>query len=102
MGYNTSITICNDNLADYEHHPDRFMRIVREGLIDGSEESWGVTVHPSRHADDTQLIAVGQNFSTRVHVGCFLPPHHKPDGQVELLRQWAEALGYDIKLRRKP
>lgn len=96
MGYNTAITICNDNLSDLEKRPEVFVRIIREGLIDGARE-WGVTVHPSSHADDTQLIAVGGNFSTKVHTTCFIPSHHLVDGQIALLESWARSLGYEVR-----
>lgn len=95
MGYNTSITICNDNLSDYERHPERFMQVVRDGILEG-EESWGITVQPGEHADATQLIAVGGNFSTKLFTSWSSPAHHTPDGRVALLHHWADALGYQL------
>jgi hypothetical protein len=95
MGFNTNITICNDNLADYERQPERFMSVVTEGLQSGAK-SWGITVQPTDHADATQLIAVGHNSSTKVFTANYLASHHLEAGQVELLRRWADALGYRI------
>lgn len=101
MGYNTNITICNDNLSDYERHPDRFIRVIRDGLLEG-ETSWGITVQPSAHADDTQLIAVGGNCSTKVHTTYYVPSHHTADGQLAILQSWAAALGYQISKKPNP
>ncbi|AEJ93183.1 hypothetical protein FDG57_gp043 [Mycobacterium phage Mutaforma13] len=104
MGFNTNITICNDNLRDYEKNPERFFRLLKEGIYDGHVEPvtglWGITVHTPEHADATQLIAAGQNFSTRVYTGWYTGSHHTEEGQVALLRQWADSLGYRIS--KKP
>jgi len=101
MGFNTNITICNDNLADYERHSERFARIICGGALkrDG-EEQWGITVLPAEHADGTQLIAAGGNFATKLYTGWYAGSHHTEEGQVALLRQWAESLGYRIS--KKP
>lgn len=99
MGFNTAISICNDNLGDYERNPERFVKIIYDGINDGNK-LWGITVHPSEHADATQLIAVGGNFSTRVHTTCYVSSHHTKEGQIDILRSWADALGYRIS--KKP
>jgi hypothetical protein len=101
MGFNTNITICNDNLTDYERDPERFWRLVREGMYNEATPMrlWGITVH-SDHADATQLIAAGGNFSTKVHTGWYVGSHHTKDGQVALLKQWADALGYTVSKKR--
>lgn len=103
MGFNTAISICNDNLSDYERNPERFFRLLKEGMYDGEVEPvsnlWGITVHPTEHADTTQLIAVGQNFSTRLLNTHYVGSHHTREGQVNILREWAKSLGYDITPR---
>lgn len=96
MGYNTNITICNDNLEDYLRRPEQFVQVIADNARTGAAEHWGVTVLPADHADATQLIAAGGNFATKVYTGHFAGSHHKEDGQVEILRQWAHALGYQI------
>lgn len=101
MGYNTNITICNDHLGDYERNPERFTRVICGGALkrDGDDQ-WGITVVPSEHADATQLVAAGGNFATKVFTGWYCGSHHTEDGQVKLLRQWADSLGYRIS--KKP
>lgn len=99
MGWNTNVTICNDNLGDYGRNPERFTRIICDGALDrDGAEQWGITVLPNAHADYTQLVAVGGNFATKLYTG--YGSHHTREGQVELLRQWAESLGYRIS--KKP
>jgi hypothetical protein len=101
MGFNTNITICNDNLADYERHPERFARIICGGALkrDGDDQ-WGITVLPADHADAVQLVAAGGNFATKVYTGYYTGSHHTEDGQLALLRQWAEAMGYELHKKR--
>ena len=99
MGYNTVISICNDNLSDYEKRPDRFLRTIRDGVNDG-EEFWGITVLPSEHADNTQIVAVGQNSATKLFSG-WRGRHHEHMGQIILLRDWADSLGFDLVERSK-
>jgi hypothetical protein len=101
MGFNTNITICNDNLSDYERNPERFARVICRGALkpDGDDQ-WGITVVPAEHADATQLVAAGGNFATKVYTGYYVGSHHTQDGQVALLKQWADSLGYRVS--RKP
>lgn len=99
MGYNTSITICNDMLDQIRSHPDDFVEGITHYLNDGGgfgvgNYANGVTVHSANHADDTQLIAVGGNYSTKVFRGW--GPHHTEEGQIFLLKQWADSLGYRL------
>lgn len=100
MGWNTNITICNDNLSDYDRRPELFTKTITDAAATmGQVETWGITVHQPDHADNTQLIAVGANCSTKVHTTYFVPPHHTEEGQVAILRSWAQSLGYDIHKR---
>lgn len=101
MGYNTNITICNDNLGEYERDPARFARVICAGALKREGiENWGITVLPAEHADGTQLVAAGQNWATKVYTGWYHGSHHTEEGQIALLRQWADALGYRIS--KKP
>lgn len=93
MGFNTSITICNDGFGQIEKHPDEF---VDQIMLNYNRGGRGL----GDHADATQLIAVGGNFSTKVHTGFYVGSHHTTEGQVALLKQWADSLGYRIS--RKP
>ena len=104
MGFNTAVMFCNDGFSQIEAHPDEFVEgIVRNYNRGGT---FGVGNHgnlaqviASEHADYTQLVAVGGNFATRVHTA-WRCDHHTEDGQVAILRQWADMLGYQIA--RKP
>lgn len=105
MGFNTAISICNDGLDQIQKHPDDFVEGIYRRINDGGDFGVGnhagiVTVHASDHADATQLVAVGGNFSTKVHTGYYVGSHHTMDGQVALLKQWADSLGYRIS--KKP
>lgn len=96
MGYNTNITICNDNLSDYARNPTRFVDIIQRNIQKGGE-AWDMTVHRSEHADSTQLIAVGGNFSTKLYVTSHgLPSHHTKEGEIALLKDWAAWLGFEV------
>lgn len=101
MGWNTNITICNDNLSDYGRNPERFAKIICAGALrrDG-EDQWGITVLPNAHADYTQLIAAGGNFATKLYTGHYVGSHRTREGQVALLRQWADSLGF--RIAKKP
>lgn len=99
MGFNTNITICNDNIHDYRRDPQRFTEFICTHYNDGGD-FWGITVLPSEHADVTQLIGAGGNFATKLLATHNRGWHHTEDAQVELLRQWADHLGYRIS--KKP
>lgn len=102
MGFNTNITICNDNLSDYERNPERFARVICGGALNrDGDDQWGITVLSADHADATQLVAAGSNFATKVHTGWYAGSHHTKTGQIELLRQWADSLGYRIALKQE-
>lgn len=101
MGFNTSVMICNDGFDQIERYPDDFVEGIKHNLNRGG--SFGVGNHAglaevtaSDHADATQLIAVGGNFSTKVHTGWYVGSHHTKEGQVALLESWASALGFRI------
>ncbi|WPH57729.1 hypothetical protein [Mycobacterium phage WXIN] len=105
MGYNTSLTILNDGFDQLEHYPDDFVEGIKRHMNRGGSFGVGnhcnvVDVQPTDHADATQLIAVGGNFSTKVHTGWYVGSHHTEDGQIALLRQWADSLGY--RIAKKP
>jgi hypothetical protein len=104
VGYNTAVMILNDGFGELERHPADFVRGIFNRLGSGGTFGVGghgnvVTVHSSIHADALQLIAVGGNHTTRVFAdrgGRELLHHHDRDGQVAILRAWANQLGYDV------
>ena len=99
MGYNTSVTILNDGMDQIRRNPTQFVggldsHLRRGGSFGVGNHANPVLVHPSEHADVTQLIAVGGNFSTVLHAEVMSTrAHHTRAAQVELLRAWGNALG---------
>ncbi|MBB3752526.1 hypothetical protein FHT44_005038 [Mycolicibacterium sp. BK634] len=105
MGFNTSLMICNDGFDQLCTYPDEFVQGIARHLNRGGDFGVGnhcnvVRVEAADHADATQLIAVGGNFSTKVYTGFYVGSHHTEEGQVALLRQWADSLGYRIARKR--
>lgn len=97
MGFNTAVMFCNDGLTEIRKCSSEFVEGIARNINDGGEVyglGFTAQVLPTDHADATQLIAVGGNFATKVFTGC--GSHHTEEGQVALLRQWAESLGYRI------
>lgn len=111
MGYNSVILILNDGLSEIEGSPDHFVKAMNNAVLLSAhprteqQKRHGVDFHPGqstaiscRHADITQLIAVGGNCAT--YLGDFWNTHHTSEGQEKLLREWADRLGF--RLVRKP
>jgi len=101
MGFNTAILIINDGLGDIERNPQQFVNGITEHLHRGGSFAVGshcnpVEVVPSEHADFTQLISVGGNMAVKVLSTYGALDHHTEDGQVKLLKKWADKLGYRI------
>jgi len=109
MGFNTTIVIHNDALGELKENPDigkrLFHKILQAGT--GRKENevprWQRSFGPgfvveTHHADDTALIAVGGNDATILHMSRH--SHHTEEHQIELLREWADRLGYRIS--KKP
>ncbi|AGB27023.1 hypothetical protein Mycsm_06920 (plasmid) [Mycobacterium sp. JS623] len=101
MGFNTTVVIRNDGLAEIGMHAEEFVMAVKSRMATGGEIAVGrhanvATVHAADHADAVVLIAVGGNYSTKVYTGTYAGPHHTEDGAAALLKQWAESLGYRL------
>lgn len=99
MGLNTAISLCNDTLGAFEEDPKHLVELIREGMVGNTPRKGGigVVVHPSEHADVTQLVAVGGNYSTRVHaLHNSRLRHDTQDGQLLLLESWAAKMGYQL------
>ncbi|AIM49961.1 hypothetical protein PORCELAIN_84 [Mycobacterium phage Porcelain] len=105
MGYMTNLTILNDGFDQLEKYPDDFVEGIKLNMNQGGTFGVGiyvnnVNVQAAEHADATQLIAVGGNFSTKVHTGWYVSSHRTIEGQVALLKQWADSLGYRISRKK--
>lgn len=104
MGFNTAVMICNDGLSEIQACPKEFVDKVAASIHDGGRvHGLGFTaqVLPSDHADATQLIAVGGNHATKVYTGFYVGDHHTEEGQLALLRQWADQMGYHLTRKRQ-
>lgn len=102
MGFNTSVTILNDGVDQILEHPGEFAdklveHLPRGGVFGVGNHANVVTVHKSAHANVTQLVAVGGNYSTVVHTAYGAGPHHTGAGQLAVLRSWADAMGYRLE-----
>lgn len=96
MGFMTVVVVSNDYAHEIEEQPSSFIKKLITALRTGEGAKLpGVRIHPSRHADNTQLVGVGGNCSTVVHE-VYGHSHHNRESQVELLRTWADELGFDI------
>lgn len=96
MGFMTVVVVSNDYHTEIEEQPGRFIDTLLRSLRTGEgAQLSGIRILPSQHADYTQLIGVGGNCSTvldTVHGG----RHSRREDQVELLKQWADHLGFDV------
>lgn len=97
MGYMTVVVVSNDYLSEIENQPLRLVRELGTALRTGEgAELNGVHILPSQHGDNTQLVAVGGGCSTPLHTVHGNARHNTHEDQVELLRKWADHLGFDV------
>lgn len=101
MGYNTAVLILNDAAHNLKTDPN-----VGEKLYNAMGEAQrgkpvdfsignhgnGGLVMPSRHADDIQVIAVGQNYMSSL-ANIYYVDMTDP---VELTKRVADSLGYRL------
>lgn len=96
MGFNTAVTIFNDNIGDLKKHPEEFVKQLQVLINDGGHSFFGY-VHPSQHASTVQVVAHGGNMSIPlVYIHNRQINANSREGQVEILRALAEKLGFDI------
>lgn len=97
MGNMTVVVINNDETGDIEKSREAVMDALLAALRSGTgADLKGVKIHPSYHADIIQLLAVGGNFSSVVHHTYSPARHDIRTGQIEVLKSWARALGYEL------
>jgi len=111
MGFNTTVFICNDAFSAMQNDPKGFVGKIVEGTMRcqpdkpfefglGNQGN-GFQVVSCEHADIVTLIAAGGNHATPLgHAFMGVRGHHTAEGQVEILRQIADRLGY--RLVKKP
>lgn len=108
MGYNTTVVVYNDALDSIESDP-QFGRKLSEAVskfhtcrhddrpvdIPSGCHANAAIVVETHHADTTALVTVGGNLGV-VQLVKSGWRHHQENEQVELLRAWADKLGYGI------
>lgn len=107
MGYNTAVLILNDAASGLRDDPNvgtkLYDAIGRATYPDGLTGEYasdfsignhanGGRVLASRHADDTQIVAIGQNSIRSVANLYHLDMHN----DIEVLEALAERLGYRV------
>jgi hypothetical protein len=105
MGFITSLTINNDLLHELGTSGSFLGRSLYHAVLEaGTRENIsvpyaGITVVESHHADYTRAILVGGGQEARAIPG--ISVHYaQPDPELELLRQLAQRLGYDLRRKR--
>lgn len=108
MGFNSVVVVLNDCLSEIEKDP-KFGKKVGDAIssnhmrqkpvdIDSGYCVNAATVVSCEHANVTQLIAVGGNCAT---VLAYLwGDHHTEEGQLNLLKNWADSMGYNVIKKR--
>lgn len=113
MGYNTTVIVLNDALDSISKDPDfgkKLLRAVQEvkpgHMADVSALGFvnAASVIETHHADETAIVAVGQNYGKKVASAYYVGPFHEDgsEGQLKLLRALADKLNYRVaKLPRR-
>lgn len=101
MGYNTALMLLNDRLDSLENNPNAG-KLIGEAVSRAYMErrainisQIGVTVMPSHHADETQVLKVKGNLIESISV-----MHLRDDDKAALLKGLAEQLGYSLRKKK--
>ena len=105
MGWNTTVVVINDALDQIEKDPEfgrKLSGAIRkrmswDGMIDVSAGNHcnAASVVETHHADQTAIVTVGGNTGIRQALR-FGWDHHTREGQEQLLRHWANELGFRL------
>lgn len=117
MGWNTTVIVLNDAIDMIRDDVDfgrnlyyAILNSVRGEQVDiparsprGGVHVNAATVIEQHHADDTAIVAVGQNYGTKIGSCYYTGRHDLPEGQERILRQLADNMGYRLvkKAKRK-
>lgn len=106
MGYNTTVLVMNDALTQIEEDPE-FGKNLAKAIysiyddrasrdIPAGNHCNAATVIESHHADGTAIVAVGQNYGTKIDECFYVGRHDLPEGQLKILKQLASYMGYRL------
>lgn len=115
MGYNTTLVVYNDHFHALEQ-PDAGKRIV-QAIRHWDEVEYHRHANPDHvprhllnfgfgmvvaqnHSSESSLVAVGGNYGNVLH-RTYHSAHHTKEQQLDLLRAWAEAEGFELVPRQK-
>lgn len=111
MGWNTTVVVMNDALDAIERDPEfgrklgraaaEIMVLPKGKMADVSALGHcnAASVIETHHADNTAIVTVGGNLGI-AHLQTFGWNHHTEEGQVHLLREWADKLGFRLTRKR--
>lgn len=116
MGFNTGVLILNDDLYAAEQDKEGFATNLLNAIGEQSRgkpsESVdfrignnlnGGSVFLQSHADFTNIVAIGGNYTTHLFTS-LSHTHHRIEDKLKLLKELADHLGYRLvcKQKRKP
>ena len=107
MGLMTNVSILNDVIGEYglsvakkvEFFDLIYNQMCSSQAIEAAQHS-GVVVNSVEHSSTTTIIAMGGNHST-VLGHTLASSHHTPEGQLAILKELADDLGYRITKKAK-
>lgn len=109
MGFNSTVIVRNDALGCIKADPEFGKKVadaigslshIKKGIdIASGYNANAATVVETHHASNTAIVAVGGNHATVIGWAGDVP-HHEEAGQIDILRELAEKLGY--RLVKKP
>ena len=101
MGFMTVTVVRNDEAHDIKRGGEAFVDGLYRALCSGEGAALeGTVVHPSDHADYAQLILVAGGTSEKVFTDHAAVNPKTREGQADILRAWAQELGFDLVERR--
>lgn len=119
MGWNTTVIVLNDAIDMIRDDPNFGKNLYyavlacqrgeqqdvpayayRDGQVRGVHVN-AATVIEQHHADDTAIVAVGQNCGTKIGSCYYTGRHDLPEGQEKILRQLADNMGYRLVKKSK-
>lgn len=110
MGMNSLLFIPNDHLDIVHKNPEVFasalIGAVNMSCVQPKPTSLGgsfsdFTIPHCSHADSVGLVSVGGNYSEPLLVTGHRIHHHTEEGQVAVLKAWADKLGYSVRKKAK-